>query len=90
MFTLVYEIMKMKYVWMNEEDSVFAKEGSLVDVPYVEPSFWKVLMSSPWFEGLMAYERMIWISWYDMCNMLCVVCKMISMMTHVTLMAWLS
>ena len=24
---------------MNEEDSVFAKEGSLVEVPYVEPSF---------------------------------------------------
>ena len=24
---------------MNEADSVFAKEGSLVEVPYVEPSF---------------------------------------------------
>ena len=24
---------------MNEADSVFAKEGSLVDVPYFEPSF---------------------------------------------------
>ena len=24
---------------MNEADSVFSKEGSLVDVPYVEPSF---------------------------------------------------
>ena len=24
---------------MNEAESVFAKEGSLVDVPYVEPSF---------------------------------------------------
>ena len=31
---------------MNEEDSVFAKEGSLVEVPYVEPSFWKVLKLS--------------------------------------------
>ena len=24
---------------MSEADSVFAKEGSLVEVPYVEPSF---------------------------------------------------
>ena len=24
---------------MNKADSVFAKEGSLVEVPYVEPSF---------------------------------------------------
>ena len=75
---------------MNETDSVFAKEGSLVEVPYVEPSFWEVLMSIPWFQGLMTYERMIWTMWYDMCNMLCVVGKMISMMMNVTLMAWLS
>ena len=34
---------------MNEAYSMFAKEGSLVVVPYVEPSFWEVLMSSPWF-----------------------------------------
>ena len=32
---------------MNETDFVFAKEGSLVEVPYVEPSFWEVLMSIP-------------------------------------------
>ena len=31
----IYEV---KYVWMNEEDSVFDKEVSLVYVPYVEPS----------------------------------------------------
>ena len=30
---------KIKYVWMNEKDSMFSKEGSLVKVPYVEPSF---------------------------------------------------
>ena len=45
---------------MNETDSVFEKEDFLVDVPYVEPLFWEVLMLYPWFEGLMAYERMIW------------------------------
>ena len=39
MFTLAYEWNEMNYVWMNEVDSVFAKEGSLVQVPYVEPSF---------------------------------------------------
>ena len=44
---------------MNEADSVFSKEGSVVEVPYVEPSFGEVLMSSPWSEGLMEYERMI-------------------------------
>ena len=28
---------------MNEPDSVFAKVDSLVEVPYVEPSFWGCL-----------------------------------------------
>ena len=32
---------------MNKADSVFAKVGSLVEVAYVEPSFWEVLMASP-------------------------------------------
>ena len=32
----MYEV---KYVWMDEVDFVFAKEGSLVEVPYVEPLF---------------------------------------------------
>ena len=27
---------EMKYVWMNEVDSMFSKEGSLVEVPYIE------------------------------------------------------
>ena len=43
-------------LWMNEADFVFGNEESLVKVPYVDPSFWKVLMSSPWFQRLMAYE----------------------------------
>ena len=47
MVELVHERIKMKYVRMNEADSVFAKEGSLIEVPYVEPSFLEVLMSSP-------------------------------------------
>ena len=64
MFTLAYEWNKMKYVWMNEAESVFSKEGYLVEVPYVDPSLWEVLMSSPWFQGLMEYGLMIW-------NMLC-------------------
>ena len=32
----MYEV---KYVWMNEADSVFAKKGSRIEVPYFEPSF---------------------------------------------------
>ena len=39
MFTLAYEWNEVKYVWMNEEDFVFIKEDSLVEVPYVEPLF---------------------------------------------------
>ena len=38
---------EMKYVFMNEADFVFVNEDSIVEVPYVEPSFWKVLISSP-------------------------------------------
>ena len=44
---LVYKRMKMKYVRMNETNFVFVKEGSLVEVPYVEPSSWEVPTSSP-------------------------------------------
>ena len=39
MALLVNEKMKIKYVLMNEADSLFTEEGSLVEVPYVEPSF---------------------------------------------------
>ena len=37
----MYEV---EYVWMNEPDSVFSNEGSLLEVTYVEPSFLEVLM----------------------------------------------
>ena len=39
MFKLAYEQNEVKYIRMNEADSVFANVGSLVAVPYVEPSF---------------------------------------------------
>ena len=39
MFIVAYEWNEMKYIWINEKDIVFDKEGSLVEVPYVEPSF---------------------------------------------------
>ena len=32
------EMNNVKYEWMNEADSVFAKEGPRVEVPYVWPS----------------------------------------------------
>ena len=47
MFTLAYETNEIKHVRMKETDFVFAKEGSLVEVSYVEPSFREVLLSSP-------------------------------------------
>ena len=46
-FTLAYERNEIKYVRMNEADSVFVNEDFLVEVPYVDPSCWKILMSSP-------------------------------------------
>ena len=39
MFILAYERNEVKYIQMNEADSVFSKEGSLVEVSYVETSF---------------------------------------------------
>ena len=32
------EMKNVKYEWANEVDSVFAKEGPRVEVPYVVPS----------------------------------------------------
>ena len=49
----------MKYVWMDEEESMFDNEDALVEVSYVEPWFSKVLMLSAWFQCLMAYEWML-------------------------------
>ena len=39
---------KMKYIRMNKAYSVFPKEGSLAEFPYVETLFLEVLMSSQW------------------------------------------
>ena len=65
MFTLAYELNEMKYVWMNEANSVFDKQGSLVEVPYVETSFLgslDVKFMIPKFHG-------IWTN--DMQNAMC-------------------
>ena len=69
---------EMEYVWMNEVAFVFGKDGYLVEVTYVEPSFWEKLMSSPLFQSLMAYERMIWNMLGAICNILCAKCKTLS------------
>ena len=96
MFTLSFEWNEMKYAWMNEPDSVFAKEGFLAEVWYVNPSF----LGSLDVNSLIPRSHSIWMNDMKivmcymqyvcaMCKMLCVVCIMISMMMHVTLMAWL-
>ena len=41
---------------MNEEDSMFAKEGFLFKVSYIEPSFWEVLMLNALLKSLMEYD----------------------------------
>ena len=43
----------------------------------LSPHFLEVLMSSPRFQGLMAYERMIGKMLCAICNMLCAICKML-------------
>ena len=48
-----------KYVLMNEADFVFSNDDALIEVSYVEPSFWKALISSAWFQRLLAYELML-------------------------------
>ena len=58
---------EMKYVWMDESDSVFAKEGSLDEVSYVEP----------WFLGSLDVKSMFprshGIGMNDMQNVMCFV-----------------
>ena len=62
---LVYEWMKMKYLWMNEADSVVAKGGSLIEVPYVDPSF----LGSLDVKSMIRRSHGIWTN--DMKNVMC-------------------
>ena len=77
---------------MNETDSVCAKAYSLVDVPYVEPSFFESLNVKcmiPRSHGIRMNDMnnvMCYMN-YDMCYAYDVLCKMLSLMMHVTLMA---
>ena len=65
MFALAYEWIEMKYEWMSEADSVFAKEGSLVEVPYVETSF----LGSLDVKSMIPRSHGIWTN--DMKNVMC-------------------
>ena len=58
---------------MNEADSVFAKEGFLVEVPYVENS-----LVSPNVKSVIPRSHGIWTNQlkYDMCYMEYVMCYM--------------
>ena len=72
--------MKVNYVKMNEVASIFSKEGSLVEVPYVNPSFWEVLMS--WhMKNDMKYVRCY--MQYVMCYVQYVMCYMQYFMCYV-------
>ena len=78
---------------MNEADSVFANEDSVVEVPYVEPSFFESLNVKsmiPRSNGIRMNDMnnvMCYVN-YDcsMCTRLCAMCKILSMMMHFTLM----
>ena len=65
MFTFVYESNEMEYVWMNESYYVFAKEDSLVEVPYVETSFLGSLDVKP----MNLKSHGVWTN--DMKNVMC-------------------
>ena len=86
MFTLSYEWNEMEYVGMNEADFVFANEHSLVEVPYVEPSFLgslNVKFMIPRSHGIwmndikevMCYMKIVFYAiWYVLCvNVMCCV-----------------
>ena len=55
----------VKYVWMNEADSVFAKEGPLVEVAYVDPLFCGCL----YVKSMIPRSHGIWTN--DMKNVMC-------------------
>ena len=67
----MYEV---KYVWMNEADSVFAKVDSLVEVSYVEPSF----LGSINVKSMIPRSHGVWtndmkdVRLYAICYVLCV------------------
>ena len=86
MFTLAYEWNEMEYVWMNETDSVFANEDSLVEVPSIEPSILgclNVKFMIPRSHGIwmndikefMCYmQNVLYAIWYVLCvNVICCV-----------------
>ena len=72
-------MIEMKYVWMNEEDFVFVKQGSLVEIPYVEPLF----LGSLDIKSMLLRSHGIWMNYmknvmfnmqYFMCSVQDVVC----------------
>ena len=65
MFKLAHEWNKMKYVWMNEANSLFAKVDSLVEIPYVEPSF----LGSLNVKSMIPRSHGIWMN--DMKDVMC-------------------
>ena len=62
---MAHEWNEIEYVWMNEEDSMFAKTDSLVEVPYVEPSFLGCLNA----KSIILRSHGIWMN--DINNVMC-------------------
>ena len=79
MFTLAYEWNEMKYVWMKKADSVFSKNGSLVEVQYFDPSFLGILdvkSMIPRSHGIWTNDikNVMWYMQYVMCYVQKVMC----------------
>ena len=95
-----YEWNEMEYIWMNEADSVFANEDSLVEVPSVEPLFLGYLAVKSmiprshgiwmnYIKEVMCYtQNVMYAIWYVLCVKCYVLCENVkSMMMYVILMA---
>ena len=79
MIKLAYETNEMKYVWMNEEDSLFAKQGSLVEVPYAQTSFYGSLV----VKSMFPMSRGVWMN--DMKDVMCYTHYFVCYMQYVML-----
>ena len=74
-------MIEMKYVWMNEKDFVFVKQGSLVEIPYVEPSF----LGSLDVKSMIPKSHGVWMNYMKdvMCYTHYVMCYMQSVRSYV-------
>ena len=86
---------KMKYIWMNKADSVFAKEGSPIEVPYGKTLFSRSLN----VKSMIPRSYGIWMNYmkdsmwyiYAICHVICLRCYVMCAVWYVwwcMLLSW--